>query len=62
MKRIFVWGSLISGVAAAYLMYRRGESFRTIARKSLDNPVATLASEIKQMLGKKQPLQLGSST
>lgn len=47
MKRIFFWATIASGLTAAYLMYRRGESFRTIARKSLDNPFGSLASELK---------------
>ncbi len=50
MKRFFVWASLLSGAAAAYLMDRRGESLATIAKKILNHPVGTLATEIKNAL------------
>ena len=46
MRRVIFWATVISGVAAAYLMFRRGESLDTIASKALANPVGTLASEI----------------
>jgi hypothetical protein len=35
------------GVVAAYLMYRRGESFVSIARKTVTNPVSSLVSGVK---------------
>ncbi len=50
MRRLFVWASLLSGVAAAYLMYKRGESLGTIASRTVSNPVGTLATEIKNTL------------
>ena len=50
MRRLFVWASLLSGVAAAYLMYKRGESLGTIASRTVSNPVGTLANEIKNAL------------
>lgn len=50
MKRLFIWASLLSGAAAAYLMYRRGESLATIAKKTLTYPVGTLATELKNAL------------
>ena len=46
MRRLILWATVISGVAAAYLMYRRGESVGTIASKTMSNPVGSLASEI----------------
>lgn len=48
MKRIFFWGTVLCGAAAAYLMYRRGESVFTIAKNTLSNPVGSFAKEIKQ--------------
>jgi hypothetical protein len=47
MKRLFFLGTLVSGVLAAYLMYRRGESLGTIAQNAVTNPVGTLANELK---------------
>ena len=47
MKRILFWATIASGVAAAYLMIRRGESLGTIARKTLTNPIGTLVTELK---------------
>jgi len=47
MKRLFFWGTILSGAAAAYLMYRRGESIGTIAKQTMANPVGTLATELK---------------
>lgn len=48
MKRIFFWATVLSGAAAAYLMYRRGEQPLQIARKAIGSPYQSLASEIKQ--------------
>ncbi len=48
MKRLIFWASVISGVAAAYMMYKRGEPIGTIAKQTLTNPVGTLAHEVKE--------------
>lgn len=48
MKRLFFWGTIAAGAAAAYLMYRRGESLPTIAKKIINNPIGTFTSEIRQ--------------
>ena len=48
MRRIFFWGTILSGAVAAYLMYRRGEPAGQIAKKTLAHPLRSLASEIKQ--------------
>ena len=48
MKRLIFWASVISGVAAAYMMYKRGEPIGTIAEQALTNPVGTLAHEVKE--------------
>ncbi len=50
MKRLLIWASLLSGAAAAYLMYRRGETLATIAKKISTHPVGTLATELKNAL------------
>jgi hypothetical protein len=47
LRRLFVLATVICGVAAAYLMYRRGESLGAIAKKTITNPVGTLASEVR---------------
>ena len=39
-----------SAFAAAYLMYRRGESIMSIARKTATNPVGSLVSEVKNVI------------
>jgi hypothetical protein len=45
-KKLFVLATAICGIAAAYLMYRRGESLGKIAVKTITNPMGTLASEV----------------
>ncbi len=47
LRRLFVLATVICGVAAAYLMYRRGESLGAIAKKTITNPVGTFASEVR---------------
>ena len=44
---IFTLLSFAAGAVAAYLMYRRGESPFSIAKKSLLNPIGSLASEVE---------------
>jgi hypothetical protein len=46
LKRIFFWTTIAAGACAAYLMYKRGESLPTIARKAVLNPIGSFASEI----------------
>jgi len=46
VKRLLVAASVASGVAAAYLMYRRGESLFAIITRTVTNPVGALASEV----------------
>ena len=48
MKRLIFWASVISGVAAAYMMYKRGEPMGSIAKKTVTNPIGTLAHEVKE--------------
>jgi len=47
MKRLFFWGTVFSGFAAAYLMYKRGEPLGNIAKKAASDPVGTFTSELK---------------
>jgi hypothetical protein len=47
MRRLILSATVISGIVAAYLMYRRGESLGTIARRTIPNPVGSLVSEVK---------------
>jgi hypothetical protein len=47
MRRVILFATVISGFVAAYLMYRRGESFGTIAKQTITNPVGSLISEVK---------------
>ncbi len=47
MRRFIFWGTLAAGVAAAYLMTKRGASFGEIASKTLRNPVGAFSNEVK---------------
>jgi hypothetical protein len=47
MRKLIVWGTVLSGVAAAYLMYKRGEKPLTIARKVAFRPIGSLVHELK---------------
>lgn len=46
LRKLLVLASVASGVAAAYLMYRRGEPLFTIVTKTITNPVGALTSEV----------------
>ena len=47
VRKLIVWGSVLSGVVAAYLMYRRGTPVLTIAKKTITNPVGALVGELR---------------
>jgi hypothetical protein len=47
MKRVLFWATVASGVAAAYLMLRRGESIPKTAVRTISNPVGSLVNELK---------------
>jgi hypothetical protein len=47
MRRALVWGTLVAGAVAAYMMYRRGESLGAIAVHTVTNPVGSLVTELK---------------
>ena len=49
-SKIVVYATVISGFVAAYVMYRRGESMVSIARKAVTNPVGSLVSEVKNVV------------
>ncbi len=49
MRKLIVWGSIFSGVVAAYLMYKRGASLGAIASKAIRNPVGSLVYELKSV-------------
>lgn len=48
MRRLIVWATVISGVAAAYLMYKRGESLGTIAQKTVTDPIGSFTREVSK--------------
>jgi hypothetical protein len=48
MRRFIFLATVVSGFVAAYLMYRRGESLMSIARRAVTNPVGSLVSEVKK--------------
>lgn len=47
VRNLIVWGSIISGAVAAYLMYRRGTPIMEIAKKTVTNPIGSLVTELK---------------
>jgi hypothetical protein len=49
ISKAILYVTVISGFVAAYLMYRRGESLVSIARKSVTNPIGSLVSEVKNV-------------
>ena len=50
MKRLSFWLTILAGGAAAYLMYKRGESLPNIAKSAMTNPLGTFAKEVKQVM------------
>lgn len=47
IRKLIVVGSVLSGVVAAYLMYRRGTPILTIAKKTISNPIGALVGELR---------------
>ena len=47
IRKLIVVGSIVSGVVAAYIMYKRGTPLLTIARKTITNPVGSLVGELR---------------
>jgi len=50
LSKVILYTTAISGFVAAFLMYRRGESMFSIARKTVTNPVGSLVSEVKNVV------------
>ena len=48
MRKLLFWTTILSGAAAAYLMFKRGESLSTIATEATQNPFGALAHELKR--------------
>jgi hypothetical protein len=47
LQKLVVFATFIAGIAAAYLMHRRGEPVLRIAKKAITNPVGTFATEVQ---------------
>lgn len=47
MRKLIVWGSVIAGGVAAWIMYKRGTPITTIAKKTISNPVGSLVTELR---------------
>ena len=47
MNRLVLFATIASGIIAAYLMYKRGESIGTIAKNAITNPIGSLVTEVK---------------
>ena len=45
MRNFIFWTTVAAGAVAAYLMFRRGEDFTTIARESVQHPLKSLVRE-----------------
>jgi len=50
MNKLILFATIASGVIAAYLMYKRGESIGTIAKNAITNPIGSLVTEVKNTL------------
>ena len=50
LRKVILLATVVSGLVAAYLMYRRGESVGSIAKQAITNPVGSLVSEVKNVL------------
>jgi|GEM_PF-2002537 len=46
-NKLIFYGMVATGLVAAYLMHKRGESLVTIARRVVTNPVGSLVAEVK---------------
>ena len=47
MRKLIVWGTILSGAIAAYLMYKRGTPLGDIAKRTIAHPVGSLVHELK---------------
>ena len=48
MRKAFFWITILSGAAAAYLMYKHGKSIDDIATTVIKDPFGSLYNELKQ--------------
>ena len=48
MRKAFFWITILSGAAAAYLMYKHGKSLDDIAGSVVKDPFGSLYNEVKQ--------------
>ncbi|ADW71480.1 hypothetical protein AciX9_4544 (plasmid) [Granulicella tundricola MP5ACTX9] len=46
MRKIILWTTVLSGAAAAYLLFKRGVPVGTIASDVLTHPIGTLIHEL----------------
>jgi hypothetical protein len=49
-RKLIFFATVASGVIAAYLMYRRGESLGSIAKQAITNPIGSLVTEVKNTI------------
>jgi hypothetical protein len=47
MRKAIYWATIIAGATAAYMMHKRGESFGSIAKNTILNPVGSFANEMQ---------------
>ena len=48
MKKVVYWTTIACGVAAAFLMYKRGVPVAQIAKKAATNPLGALVDEMQK--------------
>ncbi|WP_263386024.1 hypothetical protein [Granulicella arctica] len=46
MRKLIFWTSVLSGVAAAYFLYKKGVPTGTIASEVIAHPIGTLLHEL----------------
>jgi hypothetical protein len=49
-SKLIFFATVASGVIAAYLMHRRGESLGSIAKQAITNPIGSLVTEVKNTI------------
>jgi uncharacterized protein (DUF697 family) len=49
-RKLIFFATVASGLIAAYLMYRRGESLGSIAKQAITNPISSLVTEVKHTI------------
>ncbi len=49
MKKVIFWATVLSGIGAAYFMYKRGVPAGEIANEALKHPIGSLVHEVQAL-------------